>query len=48
MLHCENLRLNPEQFRQVKFHSTICRARNGSIDREQRLLELLGLEQAFR
>jgi hypothetical protein len=44
----ENLRLNPKQFGQVQFHSTICRARNASIDREQRLLELPGLAQAFR
>ena len=44
----EDLRFNPEQFGQVQFHSTICRARNGSIDREQRLLELPGLAQAFR
>src|SRR5277367_6265655 len=48
MLRRENLRFNPKQFGQVKFHSTIFRARNDSIDREQRLLELLGLAQAFR
>ena len=48
MLCRENLRFNPEQFGQVKFHSTICRARNGSIDHEKRLLELPGLAQAFR
>ena len=44
----ENLRFNPEQFGQVKFHSTICRARDGTIDRDKRLLELPGLAQAFR
>src|SRR5246127_3198347 len=44
----ENLRLDPKQFGQVKFHSTIFRARNGSIDREQCLLELQGLAQALR
>src|SRR5271168_2111790 len=44
----ENLRFNPEQFGQVKFQSTICRAGNGSIDREKSLLELPGLAQAFR
>jgi hypothetical protein len=32
MLRRENLRFNPEQLGQVQFHSTICRARNGSID----------------
>src|ERR1700730_684742 len=48
MLCRENLRFDPKQFGQVKFHSTICRARNGSIDREKRLLELPGLAQAFR
>src|SRR6202167_2929462 len=47
MLCRENLRFDPKQFGQVKFHSTICRARNGSIDREKRLLELPGLAQAF-
>jgi hypothetical protein len=48
MLRRENLRLNPKRFGQVKFHSTICRARNGSIDRKKRLLELPDLAQAFR
>src|SRR5271155_1216473 len=48
MLCYENLRFNPKQFGQVKFHATICRARNSSIDRKQRLLELPGLAQAFR
>src|ERR1700757_878838 len=48
MLRCENLRFYPEQFRQVKFHPTTCRARNGSIDRQNRLLESAGLAQAFR
>src|ERR1700722_18040663 len=48
MLCRENLRFDPKQFGQVKFHSTIFRARNGSIDRQNRLLELPGLAQAFR
>src|ERR1700722_7847840 len=48
MLRRENLRFDPKQFGQVKFHSTIFRARNGSVDREQRLLESAGLAQAFR
>jgi hypothetical protein len=48
MLRREYLGFNPKQFGQVKFHSTICRARNGSIDRKKRLLELPGLAQAFR
>src|SRR5277367_6806791 len=48
MLRGENLRFNPKQFGQVEFHSTICRVRNGSIDRKKRLLELPGLAQAFR
>jgi hypothetical protein len=47
MLRRENLRLNPKQFGQVQFRPTICRARNGSIDREQRFLELPGLSQAL-
>src|ERR1700722_221623 len=48
MLCRENLSLDPKQFGQVKFPATICRARNSSIDRKQRLLELPGLAQAFR
>jgi hypothetical protein len=44
----ENLRFDPKKFGQVQFNSTVCRTRNGSIDREQRLLELPGLAQAFR
>src|ERR1700677_3466348 len=48
MLCRENLRFNPKEFGQVKFHSTGCRARNDSIDREKRLLKLPGLAQAFR
>src|ERR1700740_2049899 len=48
MLRHENLRLDTKQFGQVKFHSTIFRARNGSIDCKKRLLELPGLAQAFR
>src|ERR1700733_505815 len=47
MLRRENLRFDPEEFGQVQFHSTIFRARNSSIDREQRLLESPGLAQAF-
>ena len=48
MLCRENLRFDPKEFGQVQFHTTICRARNGSIDREERLLELPRLAQAFR
>src|SRR5580693_7003162 len=48
MLCRENLRFNPKEFGQVKFHSTGCRARNDSIDRKKRLLKLPGLAQAFR
>ena len=44
----ENLRFDPEQFGQVRFRSTIRRARNASIEREKRLLELPGLAEAFR
>src|ERR1700733_7422324 len=44
----EDLRLNPKQFGQVQFRSSIFRARNGSVDRKKRLLELPGLKQAFR
>ena len=48
MLRRENLRLDPKQFGQVKLHSAIRRARDGSIDRKERFLELPGLAQAFR
>src|ERR1700684_191193 len=48
MLCRENLRFKPEQFGQVQFRSSIFRARNGSVDRKKRLLELPGLKQAFR
>src|ERR1700722_8434499 len=39
----ENARFNPKQFGQVRFHTTVCCARDGSIDREKCLLELPGL-----
>src|ERR1700723_1554211 len=48
MLRREDLRFDPKQFGQVNFQPTICRPRNGPVDREQRLLELPGLAQAFR
>src|SRR5580658_9519239 len=48
MLRRENPRFYPKQFGQVPFHSTICRARDASIDREKRLLELPGLAQTRR
>src|SRR5580698_4563127 len=48
MLRRENSRFNPKQFGKVKFRSTFLSARNGSIDRKKRLLELPGLAQAFR
>jgi hypothetical protein len=44
----ENLRFNSKKFRQVHSHPAICRTRDGSIDREKRLLQLPGLAQAFR